>query len=56
MNTFYHISYMYMPIVIMVRGFANDPEDQGSIPGLVIPKPQKWCLIPPCLTTLLGID
>ena len=25
-------------------------EDRGSIPGRVIPKTQKWYLIPPCLT------
>ena len=31
---------------IMVRVFANDPRDQGSIPGRVIPKAQKWYLIP----------
>ena len=37
----------------MGRVFANDPEDQGSIPGRVIPKTQKWYLILPCLT--LGI-
>ena len=24
--------------------------DQGSIPGQVIPKTQKWYLMPPCLT------
>ncbi len=28
-------------IGIMVRVFANGPEDQGSIPGQVIPKTQK---------------
>ena len=30
----------------MSRAFANDPGDQGSIPGRVIPKTQKngtWC-------------
>ena len=30
--------------------FANGPEDHGSIPGQVIPKTQKWYLMPPCLT------
>ena len=34
----------------MGRVFANDPEDRGSIPGQVIPRTQKWYLIPPCLT------
>ena len=36
----------------MSRVFTNGPEDQGSIPGRVIPKTQKWYLIPPCLTQL----
>ena len=31
-------------IGIMVRVFANDPGDQGSIPGRVIPKSQKMVL------------
>ena len=30
--------------------FANGPGDQGSVPGRVIPKTQKWYLMPPCLT------
>ena len=34
----------------MSRVFANGPEDQGSIPGRVIPKTQKWYLMPFCLT------
>ena len=34
----------------MVRGFANGTRDRGSIPGWVIPKTQKWYLMPPCLT------
>ena len=34
----------------MSRVFANDPGDQGSTPGRVIPKTQKWYLMPPCLT------
>ena len=34
----------------MVRVFANGPGDWGSIQGRVIPKTQKWYLIPPCLT------
>ena len=29
------------------RVFANDPRDRGSIPGRVIPKTQKWYLMPP---------
>ena len=34
----------------MVRVFANGPGDQGSIAGQVIPKTQKWYLLPPGLT------
>ena len=34
----------------MIRVFANGPGDLGSIPGRVIPKTQKWYLIPPFLT------
>ena len=34
----------------MGRAFANGPGNLGSIPGHVIPKTQKWYLIPPCLT------
>ena len=34
----------------MSRVFASGPRDQSSIPGRVIPKTQKWYLIPPCLT------
>ena len=30
--------------VFMVRVFANDPGDRGSIPGRVIPKTQKMVL------------
>ena len=35
---------------MIVRVFANGPSDLGSIPVRVIPKTQKWYLIPPCLT------
>ena len=37
-------------IGIMVRVFANGQGNLGSIPGRVIPKTQKWYLMPPCLT------
>ena len=37
-------------IGIMVRVFANSPGDRGSISYRVMPKTQKWYLIPPCLT------
>ena len=30
--------------------FTNGQEDQGSIPSRVIPKTQKWYLMPSCLT------
>ena len=33
-----------------VRVVTNGPGDLGSIPGRVIPKTQKWYLMPPCLT------
>ena len=29
--------------------FANGPGDQGSVPGWVIQKTQKWYLMPPRL-------
>ena len=34
----------------MGRVFANGPGDQGSMPGWVILKTQKWYIMPPCLT------
>ena len=37
-------------IGLAVRVFSNGPGDQRSIPGRVIPKTQKWYLMPPCLT------
>ena len=37
-------------IGLAVSVFANGPGDLGSIPGRVIPKTQKWYLMPPCLT------
>ena len=37
-------------IGMMVRVFANGVGDLGSIPCRVIPKTQKWYLMPPCLT------
>ena len=38
-------------LTIMPKGsvFANGPGNRSSIPGRVIPKTQKWYLIPPCL-------
>ena len=38
-------------IGIMVRVFANDPGDRGSIPGWVIPKTQKMVLDASLLNT-----
>ena len=35
----------------MSRVFANDPGDQGSIPGRVIPKTQKMALDAALLNT-----
>ena len=37
-------------IGLMSRVFTNGQGDWGSIPGRVIPKTQKWYLMPPCLT------
>ena len=34
----------------MSRVFTNGPGDWGSIPGQVIPKTQKWYLMPPYST------
>ena len=42
---------IYIPdIDLGVIVFANGSGDLGSIPGRVIPKTQKWYLMPPCLT------
>ena len=38
-------------IGLMSRVFANGPEDQGSIPGQVIPKTQKMVLDATLLNT-----
>ena len=35
-------------ILLMNTVFATGPGDQGSIPGRVIPKTQKWFLKSPC--------
>ena len=47
-----HLVYMNIHLIIgqVGRVFANGPGDLGSIPGRVMPKTQKWYLIPPCLT------
>ena len=37
---------------VLTKGFANGPEDQGSIPGQVIPKTQKMGLDASLLNTL----
>ena len=37
------------PINSVSRVLAHGPKEQGSIPGWVIPKNQKWYLMPPCL-------
>ena len=39
-----------MAVGLMSKTFANGPGDRGSIPGGVIPKTQKWYLMPSCLT------
>ena len=40
--------YIYIYIDTMVRVFANCSRDLSSIPSRVIPKTQKWYLMPPC--------
>ena len=47
--TIYVYIYIYIFIGIVSRVFANRPGDWGSIPGQVIPKIQKWYLMPPWL-------
>ena len=34
----------------MVKVFANGTGDRGSVPDRVIPKTQKWYLMPTCST------
>ena len=44
-------NYAYILAHIIVgRVFANGPRDWGSIPVWIIPKTQKWYLMPTCLT------
>ena len=43
--------YMYRAIGQMSRVFANDPGEQGSIPGRVIPKTEKMFLDVTLLST-----
>ena len=47
------IKYEWVFIIfigMMVRVLTNGPGVQGSIPGPVILKTQKWYFMPPCLT------
>ena len=44
-------SIIIRTIGLMSRVFANGPGDRGSIPGRVIPKTQKWYLIPLSIIT-----
>ena len=43
------MQYLYRSISQTGWVFANGPGDRGSIPGRVIPKTQKWYLMPPCI-------
>ena len=46
----YIYSYVYIYLFgLAVRVFAIRPGDLASFPGRVIPKTQKWYLMPPCL-------
>ena len=40
----------YRLLALTGRVFANGPGDRDSILSRVLPKTQKWYLIPPCLT------
>ena len=40
----------YTDIGLRSRVFNIGPENQGSIPGRVLPKTKKWFLMPSCLT------
>ena len=42
--------HMYMYISMRVRVFANGQGDLCLFPGRIIPKAQKWNLMPPCST------
>ena len=46
-----YINNINQAISLMSRVFANVPEDQGSIPGRVIPKSQKKVLDAALLNT-----
>ena len=37
-------------IGLLSRVYSNGREDQGLIPGRLLPKTQKWYLMPLCLT------
>ena len=42
--------HIYQSFDIVESVVAIVPGDRGSIPGRVIPKIQKWYLIPTCIT------
>ena len=44
------ILYIYIYIGLISRVFTYGRGNRGSILGRVIPKTQKWYLMPPCLT------
>ena len=50
----YDFKYSYVILIVYIglisRVFSNGLGNWGSIPGCVIPKTQKWYLMPPCLT------
>ena len=47
----FRVTFLRIDIGIMVRFFANDPRDLGSIPGRVIPKAKKMVLDASLLNT-----
>ena len=45
--------YIYIYIYIIVKVLANGLGDPGSVPGRVMPKTQKWYLMPSCLIFII---
>ena len=50
-NNLLNIYFKIRKFILLV--FANGPRDQGSVPGRVIPKTEKWYLILLCLTLII---
>ena len=50
LNTYNLIWYQWFLIDMIIRVFTNGSGHLGSILDRVIPKTQKWYLMPPCLS------